>query len=333
MFKNADYFLDNKTSSVKGLIFMTSQNKEDENFLKKCPECGNLSVISDLSRGEIICNSCGLVMDQRLIDNGPDWRAFTSEEKSKKIRVGAPATFTLHDKGLSTTIDWKDKDAHGKNISPKMKAEVHRLRKWHVRSRIHKSVDRNLANAMNDLDRFCSQLNLSRNLKESGALIYRKMVFKNLIRGRSIEAMLAASLYAACRMKGVPKTLDDFIEFSTLTKKELGRCYRLILRELNIKNVKVSSPIDFIPRFCADLNLSGKTQNKAAEILGLAQKHRITDGKAPTGLAAASLYIAAIQEDERRTQKAVADIAGITEATVRTRYKELITKLHFSIKS
>ncbi len=310
---------------------MTSKN-EDESFQEQCPECGNLTVISDLSRGELICNSCGLVVTQRLIDSGPDWRAFSSEEKAKKIRVGAPSTFTLHDKGLSTTIDWKDKDAHGKKISPKMKAEVHRLRKWHIRSRIHKSVDRNLANAMNDLDRFCSQLNLPNNLKESGAIIYRKMVYKNLIRGRSIEAMLAASLYAACRMKGIPKTLDDFVEYSSLTKKELGRCYRLILRELNIKNIKVTSPIDFIPRFCADLKLSGKTQNRAAEILDLAQKYHITAGKAPTGLAAASLYIAAIQEDERRTQKAVADIAGITEATVRTRYKELITKLNFEVR-
>ena len=118
---------------------MTTQDENEKN-LEKCPECGNFTVISDLSRGEIICNTCGLVINQRIIDSGPDWRAFSSEEKAKKIRVGAPSTFTLHDKGLSTTIDWKDKDAHGKKISPKMKAEVHRLRKWHTRSRIHKSI-------------------------------------------------------------------------------------------------------------------------------------------------------------------------------------------------
>ena len=311
---------------------MTTKDENEFN-LEQCPECGNFTVISDLSRGETICNTCGLVINQRIIDSGPDWRAFSSEEKAKRIRVGAPSTFTLHDKGLSTTIDWKDKDAHGKKISPKMKAEVRRLRKWHTRSRIHKSIDRNLANAMNELDRFSSQLNLPTNIKESAAITYRKMVNKNLIRGRSIEAMLAASLYTVCRIKGLPKTLDDFIEFSSITKKELGRCYRLILKELKIKNIKVSSPIDFIPRFCADLSLSGRTQNRAAKIIQLAQRHYITAGKAPTGLAAASLYIAAIQTDERRTQKAIADIAGITEATVRTRYKELISRLNFNIES
>ena len=149
-----------------------------------CPECGNKNVISDQSRGEIICNDCGLVITQRIIDNGPEWRAFSTEEANRKVRVGAPTTLTLHDKGLSTMIDWKNKDAFGKILSPKMKAEVYRLRKWHVRTRTNKSIDRNLAYAMNELDRFSSQLNLSKDIKESSAHIYRKIVNKNLIRGR-----------------------------------------------------------------------------------------------------------------------------------------------------
>ena len=134
--------------------------------------------------------------------------------------MGAPTTLTLHDKGLSTMIDWKNKDAFGKILSPKMKAEVYRLRKWHVRTRTNKSIDRNLAFAMNELDRFSSQMNLSKDIKESSAHIYRKIVKKNLIRGRSIEAMLIASIYAACRLNFIPKTLDDFIEFACVDKKK-----------------------------------------------------------------------------------------------------------------
>ena len=297
-----------------------------ENFSNLCPECGNNNLISDDSRGEIICNFCGLVLKQKIIDSGPEWRAFSSEEANKKVRVGAPTTLTLHDKGLSTMIGWRNKDAFGKNITPKMKADVYRLRKWHVRTRTNKSIDRNLAYAMNELDRFSSQLNLSRELKESAAHIYRKMVLKNLIRGRSIEAMLIASIYAACRINCVPKTIDDFIEFASVDKKKIARCYRLILSELKI-SIKVSSPINFIPRFCAELNLSGSTQNRAAEILKLAKKYRITAGKAPTGLAGAALYVAAIQEGERRTQREISLAAGVTEATIRNRYKELVNYL------
>ena len=291
-----------------------------------CPECGNDNLISDDSRGEIICDGCGLVLIQRIIDSGPEWRAFSSEEANRKVRVGAPTTLTLHDKGLSTMIGWRNKDAFGKVISPKMKAEVYRLRKWHVRTRTNKSIDRNLSYAMNELDRFSSQLNLSKDIRESSAHIYRKMANKNLIRGRSIEAMLIASIYAACRINVVPKTLDDFIEFASVDKKKIASCYRLILNELRI-NIQVSCPINFIPRFCAELNLSGTTQNRAAEILKLAKKYRITAGKAPTGLAGAALYVAAMQAGERRTQKEISITAGVTEATIRNRYKELVNYL------
>ena len=303
-----------------------------QNNLNLCPECGNRNLVSDNARGEIICNVCGLVLSQKLIDSGPEWRAFSSEEANKKARVGAPTTLTLHDKGLSTMIGWKNKDAFGKSISPKMKAEVYRLRKWHVRTRTNKSIDRNLAYAMNELDRFSSQLNLSRELKESAAHIYRKMAHKNLIRGRSIEAMLIASIYLSCRLNSIPKTLDDFIEFALVDKKKIARCYRLILNELKV-NIQVSSPINFIPRFCAELNLSGKTQNRAAELLKLAKKYRITAGKAPTGLAGAALYVAAIQEGERRTQKEISLAAGVTEATIRNRYKEIVNHLRFDLNS
>jgi transcription initiation factor TFIIB len=301
-----------------------------QNNLNLCPECGNTNLISDEARGEIVCTVCGLVLGQRIIDSGPEWRAFSSEEANKKVRVGAPTTLTLHDKGLSTMIGWKNKDAFGKSISPKMKAEVYRLRKWHVRTRTNKSIDRNLAYAMNELDRFSSQLNLSKDLKESAAHIYRKMAIKNLIRGRSIEAMLIGSIYLSCRLNSIPKTLDDFLEYAMVDKKKIARCYRLIINELKI-NIGVSSPINFIPRFCASLNLSGRTQNRAAELLKLAKKYHITAGKAPTGLAGAALYVAAIQEGERRTQKEISLAAGVTEATIRNRYKELIDHIKFEV--
>ena len=304
--------------------------KMSQNDLSYCAECGNKNLIHDESRAELICESCGLVLNQKIIDSGPEWRAFSSEEVNRKVRVGAPSTLTLHDKGLSTMIGWKNKDAFGKNISPKMKAEVYRLRKWNVRTRTNKSIDRNLAYAMNELDRFASQMNISKDIKESAAYIYRKMANKNLIRGRSIEAMLTASIYLSCRLNHIPKTLDDFLEFASVDKKKIARCYRLILQELKM-NIKVSSPTNFVPRFCAELNLSGRTQNRAALILELAKKTRLTAGKAPTGLAGAALYVAAIQEGERRTQKEISIAAGVTEATIRNRYKELMKNLNFQL--
>jgi transcription initiation factor TFIIB len=295
-----------------------------------CPECGNPSLIMDTSRGEKICNNCGLVLYQKMIDSGPDWRAFSKEEENRRARTGAPTTLTLHDKGLSTVIGWKNKDAYGRNISPKNKAKVYRLRKWNIRTRTNKSIDRNLSNAMNILDRLCSQLTLSKDMKEFAAYIYRKIALKNLIRGRSIEAMVIASLYLTCRLNSIPKTLEDFAEFTLLNKKKIADCYKLIVKELKIRT-KARDAVSFIPRFCAELDLSRKTQNRATQILKLAKKYRITAGKAPTGLAGAALYVAAIQEGERRTQKEVSSTVGVTEATIRNRFRDIKKILHIEM--
>ena len=228
---------------------------------------------------------CGIVILESTIDQGPEWRAFTSEERNKRSRVGSPMTYTVHDKGLSTIIDWHDKDFYGKKFAPRRRALIYRLRKWQVRTRVHSSMDRNLAVAMSELDRMSSQLGIPRGVKESSAVLYHRAIERKLIRGRSIEAMVAASIYAACRMRKIPRTLDEIARYSRINKKELGRCYRLILRELEI-NIPIASSIDFIPRFGAELSLTGRTQKRAAEIITEARAKGLTAGKDPTGLAA-----------------------------------------------
>ena len=310
---------------------LKSQDKETEEEEEKCSECGSTEIHTDYARGETICAVCGLVLSSGNIDHGPEWRAFTSEERDKRSRVGSPSTFTVHDKGLSTMIDWHDKDCYGKKLTPKRRAQIYRLRKWQIRTRVHSSIDRNLAFAMSELDRLSSQLGIPRGVKETAAVLYRRAIERKLIRGRSIEAMIAAAVYAACRERKVPRTLDEIARHSRVNRKELGRCYRLILRELEII-IPMASPVDFIPRFGTELILSGRTQRKAAEIVTLARDKGITAGKDPTGLAAAAIYISAILEGERRTQREIAEVAHVTEVTVRNRYKELVKELNLRIE-
>ncbi|MFX0103332.1 MAG: transcription initiation factor IIB [Candidatus Hodarchaeota archaeon] len=296
----------------------------------QCPECGPGPVHTDPSRGESICGICGLVIEEKNVDTGPEWRAFSSIEEKARARTGSPTTLTVHDKGLSTMIDWRDRDAHGNKLDPKMRAKIYRIRKWQIRTRVHSSIDRNLAHAMSELDRLSSQLSIPRGVKEAAAMIYRKAIDKKLIRGRSIEAMVGASIYASCRGRKIPRTLDEISKYSRIKKKELGRCYRLLLRELDIK-IPLASPIDFITRFGAELHVSGIAQRNAIDILKRAKKFGITVGKDPTGLAAAALYISTLQEGERRTQREIAEVAHVTEVTVRNRYKELAAYLKIEI--
>ncbi len=304
--------------------------KEHEGVKAKCPECGSAQLVHDYERAELVCNECGLVVEEDFMDMGPEWRAFDHDQRMKRSRVGAPMTYTIHDKGLSTMIDWRNRDSYGKSISSGSRAQLYRLRKWQRRIRVSNATERNLAFALSELDRMASALGLPRNVRETAAVVYRKAVEKNLIRGRSIEGVAAAALYAACRQCSVPRTLDEIAEVSRVSRKEIGRTYRFVSRELGLKLVP-TSPTDYVPRFTSGLNLKGDVQSKAVEILRQAAEKELTSGRGPTGVAAAAIYIASILCGERRTQREVADIAGVTEVTIRNRYKELAEELDIEI--
>ncbi len=298
---------------------------------KKCPECGSPKFVRVYERAELVCAECGFIIHDKIMDMGPEWRAFDQEQRERRGRVGAPMTFTIHDKGLSTMIDWRDRDSHGKDLTPKRRAQIYRLRKWQRRIRVSDATERNLAFALSEVDRMSSHLGLPRNVREAAAVIYRRAVEERLIRGRSIEGVAAAALYAACRECKVPRTLDEIADVSRVSKKEIGRSYRFISRELLI-HLRPTSPIDYIPRFGSELGLSGEVQSKAIELLKEATKKGLTSGRGPTGVAAAAIYIASVFCGERRTQRDVADVARVTEVTVRNRYKELCEKLGLDVE-
>ena len=307
-----------------------SKEKQKIEETVKCPECGSTHLSRDYSRAELVCRDCGLVIDQDLIDHGPEWRAFDSEQREKRARTGAPMTYTIHDKGLSTMIGWTNRDAYGKSIPTKNRAQLFRMRKWQARTRISDGTERNLALALSNLDRMSSRMGLPRTVRETAAMIYRKAALKNLIRGRSIEGVSAAALYAACRQCHVPRTLDEVGHMANMSRKDIGRNYRYIVRELGLR-LMPTSPQDYVPRFCSELKLSSDVQAKTLEILKEAANKELTSGRGPTGIAAASLYMASVLCGERRTQREIAETAGVTEVTIRNRYKELSEKLDIEL--
>jgi len=300
-----------------------------ESVILKCPHCGSDKLIYDYTRGEIVCAVCGYVISEREIDRGPEWRAFTAEEREKRSRVGAPISRYGPD-SLSTDIDWRSKDAAGREIGLRKKIEMLRLRKWHVRARVQSSLERNLSQAAIELERLGAQLGLPKRVLERALEIYRKALETSLVRGRSIESVMAAAVYATCREMKIPRTLDEIARYTRAGRKDVARCYRLLVREAAIK-VPLPNAIDFVPRIGAILNLSASTIRKAIDILKQAQKMGLTAGKDPAGLAAAAIYIAAMMQGEMRTQKEVARAAQVTEVTVRNRYKELVKKLNIKL--
>ena len=296
--------------------------------VQRCPECGGTKLMRDYDSAEVVCMECGHVLSMRIADRGPEWRAFTREQREKRSRTGAPTTYTIHDKGLSTVIDWHDRDIYGKKFAAGQKAQIYRLRKWQRRIRVSDAMERNLAFALSEITKIANGLSLPKSIFETASVIYRKAVKERLIRGRSIHGISAASVYIACRQCGLARTLEEIAKASNVSKREVGRSYRFLVRELDyfIPPVKANQ---YVSKFSNQLAMQGKTEEIANKILVMARDLRLTSGRGPTGIAAAASYIAAVLVGERRTQREIAEIAKVTEVTIRNRYKELVDTMTF----
>ncbi|MGD8564905.1 MAG: transcription initiation factor IIB [Candidatus Bathyarchaeota archaeon] len=298
--------------------------------IQSCPECGSTRLMRDYECAEVVCMECGFVIVAKLADRGPEWRAFTKEQREKRRRVGAPLTYTIHDKGLSTMIDWHDRDVYGRSLPPGQKAQIYRLRKWQRRIRVSSATERNLAFALSEITKIANNLNLPRNILETASVIYRRAVKERLIRGRSIQGVTSASVYLACRQCKLARTLEEIAQASNVSKKEVGRSYRFLLKELEYF-VPPVKPGQYIAKFLNQLIMPGKVEEIAHKILAAAKELRLTSGRGPTGIAAAASYIAAVLSGERKTQREIAEIAQVTEVTIRNRYKELVDRLMFQM--
>ncbi|MBS3071323.1 hypothetical protein J4407_03430 [Candidatus Pacearchaeota archaeon] len=294
-------------------------------FIKKCPECGSVNLTYDPNLGEVICNDCGLVVEEKMVDTGIDLQS-KFDKGEKKGRGGAPISMQKFDSGLTTNVG-EISDIY--KLESGQTRKFLRLKKW--QERVSTSIERNLRLAMAELRVIAFYLNLPSVVRDEASRIYRYVLQRGMVRGRSMESVIAACLYIACRSYNIPRTLDEMATASDVERKEIGRTYRFIIRKLGIK-VKQSSPKDYVSRFSSVLKLSPKTQNDALKILKKAEEIELTSGRGPAGISAAALYVAALMNNEKKTQREVADIAGITEVTIRNRYKELIEKLDLEEK-
>ena len=298
--------------------------------LNECPECGGTDLFFDRERGEVVCRSCGLVIDENVLDMGPEWRSFTPEERETRTRVGIPAVLSVHDKGLSTNIGPNGRDAHGQKLTTEAKIQYYRLRKRQAKSRIQDSADRNLSQAMSDLARFSDSLSAPSSVREQAAALYRKALERGLVRGRSIRSMTAACLYAALRISTLPRSLSEVSGTCRVKKKELARCYRLIVRELGLSMPRTNT-LTFISKIAQRAGVSNRVVEAAVKVLREADEKYASLGKDPRSLAAAALYTASRMVGENVTQKEIAYAANVTEVTVRNHFKGLCRVLGIKV--
>jgi len=292
----------------------------------KCPECGSTNLVIDSEMGEYVCSRCGLVIEENIPSQEAEWRAFTPQERDARARAGTPTKYSHYDKGLSTIIR-VEKDAFGRPLSPKVKQQMWRLRRWQTRSKVHASQSRNLMLAMSELQRLSEILYMPSSVHDMAAIIYRKTLNEGLVRGRSIGGMVAGALYAAIRFTKLPRTLKEIAEASQRTQKEIARSYSVIVRNLEMM-MPIDDPTDYITKVAEKAKVSSEVEGLAIKLIGEAKKKYATTGKDPSGLAAAILYLSARMLKEKVTQARLAKAANVTEVTVRNRKRDLMKSLN-----
>ena len=289
---------------------------------RRCPECES-AVVRDPERGERVCGECGLVVDDGEIDHGPEWRAFDAAEREERSRVGAPTTSTIHDRGLSTEIGWRDADASGRRLSERKRQRMRRLRRWNERFRARNAHERNLKQALGEIDRMASALGVPDPTRETASVVYRRALERDMLPGRSIEGVATAALYAATREAGIPRSVAELTAVSRVDSLEITRTYRYLVRELGL-SIAPPDPLDYLGRFASRLDLPDETEMQARELLEAGKRAGVHSGRHPVGLVASAIYAAATLTNVELTQSDVSEATDVSEVTIRNRYRELL---------
>lgn len=307
----------------KGLNLGANRKKITSYFLMEkgcCPKCNKKEVMSDAEAGEMVCGYCGLIISDRIEESGPERRSFF--DKPNRMRTGSSTSLAIHDMGLATIIGPLNKDVSGKPLSPDMTNTIRRIRKWDNQSRYGVRNERNLQQAFTYLDIMKDKLAISNAVIEKAAYLYRKVLEKNLLRGRSISAFMVAALYAACREAETPKTRKEIAKAANVPNRLVGICYRTLVRELDLK-MPVVDPVCCIARISSKIGLSEKTKRCSIEILRKAEENNISGGKDPMGLAASALYLSCVKMNENHSQDKLAEASDLSIVTIRNRCKDL----------
>lgn len=291
--------------------------EDQQDQILECPDCGSAR-IRETPEGELVCQSCGAVLEEERVQEDASPRAFTAEERERKERTGKPVTYTEPSRGIRTEIG-RGKGSMSQ-VSPQKRGQYHRMRKW--QRRLDESRERRMKFALSEMSRLADVLGLPESVLEESSRLYEKALDQEIVKGRRIESIAAALVYIVARNQGIPRTMSEIADESGITERELGKNYRYVARELDLRIVPVN-PEDFISRFAEQLDLPGDVQAEARQIIRDAADENLLAGRSPDSIVAAALYLAARLAEEEVSQKDVANTVGVTEVTIRKGYHNL----------
>lgn len=278
--------------------------------------CNDSILVTDFDTGEIICQRCAKVLQERM----PYMRkesVFLEKESSH----GDNTSIAIHDRGLSTVIGKSNTDFIGRKLDWQTRQTMNRMRLWDSRSKIRHSSEKNLRHGLFELDKIKEKLGLSDTIIERAAYIYRKATKEHLSRGRTVSSTLGACLYAACKEMGTERKIKDIASELQEKPKLISKSYRILFNNLRLGNY-LPNITGTIIKIANNLSLPEVTKREAVRFYCILQEKELTVGKNPHAVAAAVVYMAAIKTRVNLTQSEVTKIAGITSVTIRNRVQE-----------
>ncbi len=304
--------------------------KQEETYSKEgsveasnnCTLCKTSTLVFDAETSETICSSCGSVVNDNAESLGPEWRVYSAEDIQSRGRTGMPTSLAFHDMGLSTFISYSNVDANGAVLSAEQMSKVQRMRRWNKISSNNRSYHRNLKTAFAILNTVKDKLSLNEAISEKSAYIYRKALDRHIIKGRSIRALMVASVYAACRELNIPRTLDEIAQTANADVIFSGKCYRLLVRNLKL-HLPVIDSNAYLSKIANKARIGEKTYRKAIDMLTTIRENPISHGKDPNALAVAVLYAACLKQGEKVSQAQIAVAGDTSIVTLRKRYQDV----------
>ncbi|KAJ1666097.1 transcription initiation factor IIB [Coemansia sp. RSA 1813] len=279
-----------------------------------CPDCRNPipNIVEDFTSGDYVCGDCGLVLGDRIIDTRSEWRTFANEDGDDPSRVGNAANPFLDGAQLDTVI------ARGGDSGSGMARNLNRTQGRTTAQR----NERNLVQAYKEISALCDAYDMPRSIVDIAKQLYKKVEDDNLLRGKSNDAIIAACIFLACRQEGAPRTFKEICALTKVDRKDIGRTFKFLKSKLGT-NAGTTSSDDLIARFCSNLNLGPETRIITRQLTQKAKDMENISGKNPVSIASACIYMASHLVGDGREAKAISEIAGIGEATIKATYKIL----------
>jgi len=262
-----------------------------------CPDCSSRNIILDWSLGECYCGSCGLIIEDRLVDYSDLSFTFTGDASSVHHSI---TSFMEKNHGLGTPL--------GKIF--KM------LTRGRIRNLSPEGIERSFSDALPTLKAAWNALRLPLYLKIGSAMLYRKSIRLRLTKGRKIEGMALASIYNACENAKMPRDITKvarYLEVSPLTVYAYSKTIR---REIH-RYRPSASVRDYINKGTMALELSKWISDRAFELGEEVIKGRAELGKHPAVVAGVVIYRACRENEFKMSQSKIAEALSVSERSIR----------------